>query len=329
MSKRAETSIIVVNWNGLELLKILLPSIFRQTYRDFELILVDNGSIDKSLEFIEKRYPQAVTVKLDKNYGFAAGVNRGIEKSEGKFIVLINNDTELDKDCLNYLVEAAKRKKETGFIAAKMLNFYKRGVIDSCGDYIDAVGHANNIGLGEKDRGQYRSGEVFLVTGGGSLIKRGVIESAGMFDEDFFMYFEDVDFCLRAQLKGFRGYFEEKAKIYHIHKASSGKVKPLTEYLQFRNLTYTILKDFPRALLLYKLNFIRIILVNINTVRFLAAQGYLREALRADFYILLHLPQILSKRSKIQNSKVVGSEYIIKNIREKRITFFGLIKGGI
>lgn len=328
MDKRAETSIIVVNWNGLELLKILLPSIFNQTYQNFELVMVDNGSIDGSIEFIEKKFPKTVMVRLDRNYGFAVGVNKGIEKAKGKYIVLINNDTELDKDCLKFLVDAAK-KREVGFVAAKMLNFYDRNLIDSCGDYIDTVGHANNIGLGEKDEGQYKSGEVFLVTGGGSLIKREVINKVGVLDEDFFMYFEDVDFCLRAQLQGFKGYFEDRARIYHVHKASSQRNKPLTEYLQFRNLTYTILKDFPKALLLHRLNFIRIFLVNINTIRFLATQGYLKEALKADLFILFHLPQILSKRWEVQSSKVASDEYIINNVREKRITFFGLIPGGI
>lgn len=295
-----------------------------------EVIVVDNGSIDGSTPYINKYFPWVKVVSLDKNYGFAKAVNEGIKASKGKYVVLINNDTEVDKNCLQYLVEAAKRKKNVGFVAAKMLNFYKRDRIDSAGDWIDVVGHANNIGQGEKDGPKFNApGYTFLVTGGGGLFKRLVFEKVGLLDENYFAYFEDVDLCLRAQLQGFKGWFEPRAKIYHIHKATSDKVKPLAEYWQFRNLTQTIIKDFPSELLKKDLNWLRVLLVNINTVRFLATQGLFWQGIKAEAYILFHLPQLLRKRVQIQKSKKVSDQYIIENFIPKKITLFGLFRNGI
>lgn len=327
-----KASVIIPNWNGKNLLKICLNSLKKQTFKNFEIIVVDNGSIDGSIEYLKKwkmENGKWKIILLDKNYGFAKAVNEGIKNALGEYIILINNDTEVEKNCLKFLVEAAD-KQDVGFVAAKMLNFYKRDVIDSAGDYIDVVGHANNIGLGEKDSEKFqRSGYVFLVTGGGGLFKREVFDRVGLFDEDYFAYFEDVDLCLRAQLVGFKGWFEKRAKIYHIHKATSSKIRPFAEYLQFRNMTMTIIKDFPSSLLKKDFNWLRILLVNLNTIRFFAKEGLFWQALKVEGYILFNFWKLLKKRARIQKSKKVPESYIIENIREKKITFFGLLKDGV
>lgn len=322
-------SVIIPNWNGKHLLKRCLSSLQKQTLKKFEVILVDNGSSDGSIEYTKKYFPRVRVIPLDRNFGFAKAVNDGIKNSHGQYVVLINNDTEVDKDCLKYLVQAADAHEEVGFVAAKMLNFYKRDTIDSAGDYIDVVGHANNIGLGEKDGPKFEnSGYVFLVTGGGGLFKREVFNKVGLFDEDYFAYFEDVDLCLRAQFQGFKGWYEPKAIVYHIHKATASKMKPFIEYLQFRNMTQTIIKNFPAGLLKKNFNWLRILFVNLNTVRFLASIGLLWQALKAEGWILLHLPKILKKRWEIQKSKKVPDDYIISNFKQKKITLFGLFKNG-
>ena len=325
-----KASVIIPNWNGKVFLKRCLSSLTTQTLKDFEVVVVDNGSIDGSIEYIRKFFTKVKVIPLDKNYGFARAVNVGIKSSRAEYIVLINNDTEVDKDCLKFLVNRARKHSEVGFVAAKMLNFYRREYIDSAGDYIDEHGHADNIGYGEKDGVFFSSAKpVFLATGGGSLFKREVFEKIGYFDEDYFMYFEDVDLCLRAQLSGFKGYFEPKAKIYHIHKGSARRVSSLVEYLQFRNMTVTVLKDFPKSLFLTRLIWLRIFWVNINTIRFMAGQGYLKEALKAEVYVLSHLFSILQKRRLVQSGRTASDEYIIQNIRRRKLTFFGLFGNGI
>lgn len=325
-----KVSVVIPNWNGKHLLKICLDSLQKQSLKDFETIIVDNGSVDGSVSFIEKFYPKVRLIKLTSNLGFAPAVNCGINLSKGEYIVLLNNDTKVDNKCLQYLVHTADEHKDVGMVASKMLQFDKPDLIDSAGDYIDAAGHANNIGRGEKDSAKFnKAGYVFLVNGGGGLFKREVFEKVGLLDEDYFAYFEDVDIGLRAQLQGFKAYYQPKAIIWHIHKATSNKNKSLTEYLQFRNMTMNIIKNFPKPLLLKDWNWLKITLVNINTISYLSGQGFLKEALSAQWYILSHLLTLLNKRRTIQSKISVPYEYFINNCFPKKITFWGLYKKGI
>lgn len=319
-------SVIIPNWNGKHLLKTCLSSLENQTFSNFETIVVDNGSTDGSIECIKRYFPKVKIVALDKNYGFAKAINEGIRKSHSEYLVLINNDTEVDEKCLYYLIQVARKHKEVGFIATKMLNFFKRDVVDSAGDYIDEVGHANNIGLGKKDGPKFKKGgHLFLVTGGGSLFKREVFDKVGLFDENYFAYMEDVDLCLRAQLMGFKGWYEPKAVIYHIHKATSSKNKALLEYLQFRNMTQTIIKDFPTKILLKNWRWLKIMLVHLNTILYQLKNGFFWPPFLADLWILFHLPYLLKERHKIQSKKIVTDEYIESFLVKKEITFWGLL----
>lgn len=328
--KKSYCSIIIPNWNGLEFLKTCLSSLQKQTFKDFEIIVVDNGSDDGSIQYIEQNFPTIKLIKLPKNFGFARAINLGVQASVGQVVVLLNNDTEVDKNCLKYLIQAAKKHPEVGFVAAKMLQFKERNILDSAGDYIDVVGHANNIGMGEYDGPEFnRPGYIFLVTGGGSLFKDKVFKKVGFLDEDFFAYFEDVDFCLRAQMQGFKGWYEPKAIIYHIHKATAKRNPGFLQYLQFRNMMQTIIKDFPGKLLVRDFNWLRIILVNLNTVFYLTKWGFFWSALKAEWYIVTHIIPLLSKRAQIQRKRLVPDQYFIDNVKKKPITFFGLFSKGI
>lgn len=323
---KTKVSVIIPNWNGKNLLKVCLKSLKKQTFKNFETIVIDNGSSDGSIEFVQRFFPNIKIITLDKNYGFAKAVNEGIKKAEGDYIILINNDTEVDKYCLEFLIKDADKKREVGFVAAKMLDFYKRDIIDSVGDYIDIVGHANNIGFGEKDGPLFnKAKEIFLATGGGSLFKKIVFEKVGYFDENYFAYMEDVDFCLRAQMQGFRGWYEPKSIIYHVHKATGNRNKAFLEYLQFRNMTMTIIKDFPSSLLWRNFNWILIILVNLNTVLYLSIKGFFWQAIKAELYIFVNFPLLLRKRFIIQRNKKVTGEYLASNFKEKKISFYGFL----
>lgn len=324
------TSVVIPNWNGKDFLKTCLSSLEKQSFKEFETIVVDNGSTDSSADYIIKNFPKVRVITLDKNYGFARAVNEGIKHSLGKYIVLLNNDTEADKNYLQNLVDAANKNPQVGFVAAKMLNFYKRDIIDSAGDAVDVVGHSYNIGLGKQDGKQFnKEGEIFLATAGGSLFKKEMFASIGLFDEDYHTYMEDVDLGLRAQLAGFKGWYTPKAVLYHIRKATSIKVITKSEYWHFRNMTQNIIKDYPAALLLKDFNWLKILLVNINTVWYMVKKGLIWQAVKAEMYILINLPKLLRKRERIQKSKVVSDEYIINNILPKKLTFFGLLKKGI
>lgn len=320
-----KASVIIPTWNGKDLLKICLPSLKKQTYKDFEVLVLDNGSSDGTREYVRKNFPDFKLISLDKNIGFAAAVNIGIRDCRGKYVILINNDTEVDKDCIKYLDQAADEHPEVGFIAAKILNFYKRDIIDNAGDYIDGGGHPNTRGTGEKDGPKFsKPGYTFMVTGGGSLFKKSTIEKVGFFDEEYFVYMEDVDFCLRAQLQGIKGWYQPKALIYHIRMATSSRNPALFQYLTFRNMTINVIKNFPGGLLAYDLNWLRVFLVNLNTVLYLFRKGFGWSALKAQFYVMIHIRSLLKKRALVQKTKRVSDNYIIENVRPKKITFWGL-----
>lgn len=326
---KIKACVIIPTWNGKELLRICLLSLRRQTFKSFEVLVLDNGSTDGTGEYVRKNFGEFRLIPLDKNLGFSAAVNTGINQSKGEYVILLNNDTEVDKKCVEFLVQAADEHPEAGFVAAKILNFYKRKIIDNAGDYIDGGGHPNTRGTGEKDGPEFnRPGYTFMVTGGGSLFKRSAIERVGLFDEEYFVYMEDVDFCLRAQLQGIKGWYEPKAKIYHIRMATSSRNLPLFQYLTFRNMTINVIKNFPKGLLLYDFNWLRVILVNLNTVMYLFRRGFGASALKAEWYILKHLRPLLKKRATIQKNKKVSDQYFIENVKRKKITFFKLFPRG-
>jgi len=311
-------SVIIPNWDGLELLKICLPSIKKQTYKNYEVIIVDNGSVDDSIAWINKNFSEFITLKLDKNYGFARAVNKGIKKSKGEYIFLLNNDTEVDKRCVEFLVESANKNSELGFISAKILNYENRKIIDNAGDYLDSSGHLLTYGLGQKDGPVFNEGRfIFLGTGGGTLFTREVFKKIGFFDEDFYFYMEDADFCLRAQLASFKGWFEPKAKIYHRRMATSKRLKD-RDVLVFQNMIVMVIKNFPGFLLLHRFNWLRILLVHINTLRYLIFKGHILGVLKAELYLIANMAGILKKRAKIQKLKTVPDDYIVENIMEKQ-----------
>lgn len=318
--KKPEVSIIIPNWNGVELLNICLSSISRQTFRDFEVIVIDNGSSDSSVNYVRKNYSAFKIITFQKNLGFAKAVNKGIEKARGEYIFLLNNDTEIEKDCLKYLVKASLEHPEVGMVATKILNYLKRNVIDNTGDTIDAVGHLYSRGFKKKDGKIFNNScYIFAVSGGGGFFRKDVFKKVGCFDEDYFFYMEDIDLGLRAQLAGFKAWYEPRALIYHMRMATSSKNMGFVEPECFRNMTMTIIKDFPLKLFLHNNNWIKIILVNLNTVKYLAGKGYLRGALKAEWFILTHIKKLLEKRKKVQSLKIVSDQYIIENVQEKKL----------
>jgi len=143
MYQMINTSIIIVNWNGKHHLDVCLSSIFNQTYKDFNVIFVDNGSTDDSVEYVKNNFSEVNIIECKKNYGFAEGNNIGIRQAlknpEVKYIVTLNNDTETDKDWLKQLIEVAEKDEKIGAVSSKMLFFNQRNVIDSAGDFLQEI----------------------------------------------------------------------------------------------------------------------------------------------------------------------------------------------
>lgn len=301
-------SIIILTWNGKQYLKDCLDSLASQLVHDFETILVDNGSNDGTAEFVGEKYPWVKLVVLSENTGFAEGNNRGFVVTVGEFIVTLNNDTKLEPGFLAALMAAAEADPAIGMVAAKMLNFYEKGKIDSVGVRISPNGMGQNIGVGEQDCGQYDvASDVFGPCAGAALYRRAMLEEIGFFDPVFFAYYEDLDLAWRGRLAGWRAVTAPKAVVYHVHSATSGKMSPFTVYQVQRNKWYVLLKNWPAALLLKRSPLI--VIFDLAALVLAVLRGRGRSAFKARLDVLKSLPHLFRARRKVQMMrKVSGSD---------------------
>jgi GT2 family glycosyltransferase len=320
-------SVIIPNYNGRELLPDCLNSLNKQTFKEFEVILVDNNSTDDSLEFIKTNFKDIKIIQLKKNFGFAKAINTGVKASSSKYVIFLNNDTKADSNYIKNLVQAAIDNPEVISINPKILNFYSQDQIDGKGIMINEVGQARSVGFGEKDLDQYEKEHyIFGATGGASLFKREDFIKVGLFDEDYFMYSEEVDFAFRAQFLGYKSIYTPNAIVFHKHKATSQKFPQYIEYWQFKNMYQTIIKDFPTTILFRNFRFFKIVLVFLNTIFYQLKKGFFWPPITVSIWLLFNLPNLLIKRRNIQSKKIVTDEYIESLLSKKEITFWGLRK---
>ena len=255
-------AVIIVNWNGKKYLEGCLDSLRRQSFQNFEIILVDNGSTDDSILFTRKNYPEAEILELEKNTGFSFANNVGIKKSfespEVKYVVALNNDTELDEKYLESLFECAKKNQKIGSIQPKVLNFENRGKIDNVGIVPSYFGMAFNLGEGENDGEKFsKEKEIFGANATAALYSREALEKTKIsdgeyFDNSFFAYFEDVDLAWRIRLAGFKSFFCPEAKVFHFHGAT-GKEISEKRFLTYRNSFASLFENYPLVFLISSL----------------------------------------------------------------------------
>ena len=240
--------VIIPNWNGRKFLATCLESLRAQTCQTFQVIIVDNGSTDDSIHFVQEHYSDMVLkiIEFPDNRGFSAAVNEGIRAGINEWVLLLNNDVEVDGTCLENLLEAISKKDGYDFFALKMLDFTDRSKLDGAGDAVLRGGVGYRLGTMETDSSYYSiSRDVFGACAGAALYRRSLFEQIGLFDEDFFAYLEDVDFNLRAVRAAKRCCYLPDAKIFHIGSGSSGsKINSFTVRLTTRNNVYVVLKNY-------------------------------------------------------------------------------------
>jgi GT2 family glycosyltransferase len=245
-------SVIILNHNGAPLLEDCLGSLRSQTYRDFEIIFVDNGSSDESVARAQALCPECKIITLPQNTGFAKGNNIGIQAAAGRYIVLLNNDTKADAHFLEELVRAAESGEKIGMVAPKILNFFEPRRIDSVGGLLlcaDGIGRGR--GRGEIDRGQYdglRAG--LLPSGCAALYKKEMLDETGLLPEEFFAYCEDADLGLRGRWAGWSTAAAPRAVVFHKYSATGGHYSAFKMRLVERNHYFLALRNFPLWLLM-------------------------------------------------------------------------------
>ena len=241
-------SVVIPNWNGAGYLSRCLESLERQTFRGFEVIVVDNGSRDESVQLVQERFPWASVLSLKDNRGFAGAANAGLAKARGEVLVLLNNDTEAEPQWLESLLDALLSEPDCGMAASRVRLLGRRSALHSAGDLYGKDGLPRNRGVWEEDKGQYNKRDyVFGPCGAAAAYRRTLFADIGWFDERFFMYLEDVDIAWRAQLAGARCVYEPNAIVYHQLSATGGG--PLASYYTGRNTLAVLVKNMPSPLI--------------------------------------------------------------------------------
>lgn len=305
-------SVVIANYNGERHLRTCLEALRRQTFADFEVIVADDASSDGSLALVESEFPEVRLVLNRENQGFAATCNTGAAASKGHFIIMLNNDTEPDATWLEELAQVIVANPQAGAVASKLLLFDQRTRLHTAGDALNIDGTPSNLGAWQTDDGRYDDGaQIFSACGGAAAYRREVWEALGGFDEEFWMYMEDVDLGFRARLAGFETVFAPKAKVYHHVSASGGDV--LASYYVGRNSIWLIAKNMPPGLL--RKNFARIVLaqllVAIDALRNVRGEAA-RERLRGQWAGIRGLRAQLAKRAEIQKFRAVDEETIAR-----------------
>ena len=318
--KKDLVSVIIVNWNGKKWLGKCLNSLYKQTYRNFEIIFVDNASVDGSVEFVKEFYPKVKIIINKENLGFAGGNNVGYENSIGKYIMLLNNDTFVTKDFLEILVDYLDRNKNVGIVQPKMYLTRGEKLLDSAGSFLTKTGFLKHTGF-VTDRGQYNQiKEIFSAKGACMLIKKELIEKIGFFDEDYFAYFEETDFCWRAWLAGYKTVFLPQAVIYHDMGLTSGKFSSsFIDYHSFKNRIGTLVKNLEAKNLLIIMPIHLFCCAGISFLFFVKLKFENSWAIwRAIGWNIKNLGKIYRKRVNVQKHiRLVTDEEIFKLINRK------------
>jgi GT2 family glycosyltransferase len=303
-------SVIIPNWNGNRYLPGCLDSLRSQSYRRFEVLVVDNASSDGSDRIVPESYPEYRLIPLSRNFGFAVAVNEGIRQAKGELMALLNNDAEAEPDWLASMAAAAADHPEAGFFACKILLYDRRDLIHSAGDFYGRDGVPGNRGVWQKDEGQFdREEYVLAACGAASSWRRELLDDVGLLDESLFMYCEDVDLSLRAQLRGYRCLYLPASRVYHRLSATGGG--EIASYYCGRNFISVALKDLPSSII--RGNWLSLMRTQagfaLHSLRHLREKAA-RARLRGQLAGLWDTRRRLGQRRAIQESRRVPDSYI-------------------
>lgn len=297
-------SVIVVNWNGKEHLEDCFSSLKEQTYAPLELLLIDNGSIDGSVEYVESCFPMVNILVNLENRGFGPAVNRGVKQAKGEYVLFLNNDLFLDEQCIEEMVNMIKEKK-VGAIVPKILYFNDKNRINSFGNLINYLGLACPKYIDEEDKTNMQVEET--ACGGIFLIRKNLFKEVGGFDQEFFMYHEDHDLSWRIRLLGEKLMVNPKAVMYHKYHFSKN---PRKFYYSEKNRLQLLLKNYQLKTLL--LIFPALVVVELAELCFALTTRWFMLKIKSYFEVILLLPSIVRKRRIIQRLRRVDDREITR-----------------
>lgn len=242
--KRA--TVVIPNYNGIIFLKDCLESVMDQSEDAYDVIVVDNASTDGSVEFIRKNFPEIRLLEMDTNTGFSKAVNIGIDESKTEFVILLNNDTVIERDFILELANTIEKNENIFSVSAKMINMNQNEKLDGAGDLYSALGWGFARGKGKPVDSNNKERMVFAACAGAAIYRSSIFKEIGCFDEEHFAYLEDLDLGYRAQIYGYKNSYQPNARVFHAGSAVSGsRHNAFKVLLSAQNNVYLLHKNMP------------------------------------------------------------------------------------
>ena len=241
-------SIITVNYNQPQVTDQLLCSLEQIDYKNVEILVVDNGSPSKNVDRLVQKFPKVKFLKSSQNLGFAGGNNLAVKEAKGAYLLFINNDTEVAPDFLTPLVQCLQQQGDAGMASPKIKYFTEKNLIQYAGssEMNPYTGRNYCIGYREPDQGQYDAiRPTAFIHGAAMLVHRDVLEKVGLMDESFFLYYEELDWCVRARRQGFTIWYVGESVVYHKESVSTGQDSPFKLYYLTRNRLLFMRRNYP------------------------------------------------------------------------------------
>ena len=306
-------SIIIVTWNSASNLTSSLSALSRQTFQNFEIVLVDNGSTDGTLDALkwEQFDLDMVVERLDRNLGFAAANNLGAQRARGRWLVLLNTDAFPEPNWLEQLLRAANNNPLYASFSSRQLQAESPEFLDGAGDsyHVSGLAWRNGLSYPSHEYG-LDTKELFGPCAAAAMYLREAFLEVGGFDEDFFSYFEDIDLGFRLQLKGYRCLYVPEAVVHHIGSATFGERSDFAFYHSHRNLVWTFVKNMPSTLLWRYLPMH--LIANLIYVLYYTIRGRGKVLWQAKYDALKDLPKFIRKRRELQKNSRVSSDELMK-----------------
>jgi GT2 family glycosyltransferase len=248
-----KTAVVILNWNGVAMLRKFLPFVLRTLDDDAALYVADNASNDDSCRVVEEEFPDVHLIRLEQNYGFAEGYNRALAQVEAEYFVLLNSDVRVDKDWLHPLVDFMDAYPKVAACQPKLLSERNPLMFEyagACGGFMDAYGYpfcrGRILGKVEEDDGQYDTPRmVFWATGAALMVRSAVYREVGGLDGRFFAHMEEIDLCWRLRSRGWGIYCVPQSVVFHVGAATLKVENPRKTFLNFRNNLLMLYKNLP------------------------------------------------------------------------------------
>lgn len=303
-------AIVILNWNGKELLQQFLPSIIEHS-QNANIYVADNASNDDSVDYIKSNYPEINIIQNTKNEGYAKGYNEALKQVDEEIYCLLNSDVEVTKNWLTPILLEFKTEDNTAIIQPKILNYNNLDFFEysgAAGGFIDKYGYpfcrGRIFNAIEKDEGQYNlPTKIFWASGACLFIRKSAFKTLNGFDNSFFAHFEEIDLCWRAYNLGYETKYIGESEVFHVGGATLKNTNPKKTYLNFRNSLFTITKNANGSI--FFIIFIRLILDALAGVKFLMEGkiSHIIAVIRSHFSFYKNFSKLLKQRKSLPQKK--------------------------